>query len=83
MRAMKRISFVKDLKNPKFTYELEKTNETVIKIFQFDAWLNYTCIVMDIPNVEGSYSLILSVKSYLLHSCTYDWFLLFKSSFCL
>ena len=54
MRAMKRTSIVKDLKNPKFTYELEKTKETVIKIFQFDAWLNYTCIVMDIPNVEGS-----------------------------
>ena len=37
MRAMKRTSIVKDLKNPEFTYEFEKTMETVTKIFQFDA----------------------------------------------
>ena len=54
MRAMKRTSIVKDLKNPKFTYKFEKTRETVTKIFQFDAWLYYTCIAMDTPNVEGS-----------------------------
>ena len=81
MKAMKRTSFVKDLKNPKFTYELEKTNETVIKIFQFTHYITRVLLWTSLMSKALQFSL--SVKSYLLHSCTYDRFLLFKSSFCL